>query len=353
MSSSVLYRRYRPATFDDVVGQDHIVKTMRGAVENDTFAHAYLFAGSRGTGKTSVARIFATGIGVSPNDLYEIDAASNRGIDDVRELRDAVHAQPMESPYKLYLIDEVHMLTKEAFNALLKTLEEPPAHVVFILATTELEKLPETIVSRCQLLHFHRPTRATLKEMVINVASAEGYSIDAGAADLIALLGEGSFRDTLGMLQKVLTAAGDGAITEDVVAGITGAPQSETVNEIVKSIGYRQVDTALTSIHNAAAATTDMTVMTALVLQKLRSVLLMRFASDLEKEIQAEVGEDEFTFLTELKEDRSFVVTSDTISQLLDAYQRIGRTAVPELPLELAVVRLTETDGSVHEEKRV
>ena len=145
---TVLYRKYRPSNFKEVLGQDHIVKTLGGAINLGNISHAYLFAGTRGTGKTSIARIFANEIKTTENDLYEIDAASNRGIDDIRELRDSVNVLPFESPYKVYIIDEVHMLTKEAFNALLKTLEEPPKHVIFILATTEIEKLPDTIFSR-------------------------------------------------------------------------------------------------------------------------------------------------------------------------------------------------------------
>ena len=158
MSDVALYRKYRPETFAQVIGQEPVIKALQGALSSDSLAHAYLFSGSRGTGKTSIARIFARELGSSENDTYEIDAASNRGIDDIRALRDAVRTLPFDSKYKVYIIDEVHMLTKEAFNALLKTLEEPPRHVIFILATTEEEKLPETIVSRCQSFRFKKPS---------------------------------------------------------------------------------------------------------------------------------------------------------------------------------------------------
>ncbi len=151
---AVLYRKYRPQTFKDVIGQEHVVKVLEGAVKLGNISHAYIFSGSRGTGKTSVARILAREIGTSGNDLYEMDAASNRGIDDVREIRESVNTLPFESKYKIYIIDEVHMLTREAWNAFLKTLEEPPSHVIFIMATTELEKVPETVVSRCQTFAF-------------------------------------------------------------------------------------------------------------------------------------------------------------------------------------------------------
>ena len=146
--SEVLYRKYRPKSFKEVFGQDHIVDVLDNSIRTEKVSHAYLFVGTRGTGKTTVARIFADKLGVSVNDLYEIDAASNRGIEDIKELRDGTRVLPFDSKYKVYIIDEAHMLTTEASNALLKTLEEPPKHVIFIMATTELEKVPETIVSR-------------------------------------------------------------------------------------------------------------------------------------------------------------------------------------------------------------
>src|ERR1035437_4444632 len=155
-----LYRKYRPHTFDDVIGQDHIVKAIDGAIRGGKVAHAYLLCGPRGTGKTTIARIIARELGTSVSDIYEMDAASNRGIDDIREINDNVRTLPFDSKYKIYILDEVHMFTKEAWNALLKTIEEPPEHVIFILATTEIEKIPETIISRCQSFIFKTPNDA-------------------------------------------------------------------------------------------------------------------------------------------------------------------------------------------------
>ena len=202
--SSVLYRKYRPFDWSDVIGQESIVSVLESSIKMDKIAHAYLFSGTRGTGKTTIARIFARSLEVSDNDVYEIDAASNRGIDDIREIRDGVSVLPFESKYKVYIIDEVHMLTKEAFNALLKTLEEPPQHVIFILATTETDKIPETVLSRCQIFNFKTPNREILKTLINKVAKKEGFTLENGVADLLALLGDGSFRDTLGILQKVI-----------------------------------------------------------------------------------------------------------------------------------------------------
>jgi DNA polymerase-3 subunit gamma/tau len=200
-----LYRKYRPASFDDVVGQEQLVTLLQSAIKQKKVSHAYLFCGGRGTGKTTVARIFAHDIGCNPEDIIEIDAASNRGIDEIRELREAVRTAPFSSPYKVYIVDEAHMLTKEAANALLKTLEEPPSHVIFILATTDPEKLPQTIVSRCQKIIFQSPDVTTLTKRLMYVAENEGKSIDTATAELIARHGKGSYRDALGVLEQILT----------------------------------------------------------------------------------------------------------------------------------------------------
>src|SRR5579872_489787 len=219
--SEVLYRKYRPTTFADVVGQDAVVKTLEAQVANGTVGHAYLFAGSRGTGKTSIARILAKQLGTTANDIYEIDAASKTSVDDIRELNESVNTLPFDSKYKVYILDEVHMLSKSASNAFLKTLEEPPAHVIFILATTETHKIPETILSRCEIHTFKKPNQETLKKVVMNVAKKEGYVIGESSAELIALLGDGSFRDTLGTLQKVLSSSKDKKISESEVLIVT------------------------------------------------------------------------------------------------------------------------------------
>jgi len=342
MTETALYRRYRPQTFDEVVGQDHVVSAIQGAVANNTFVHAYLFSGGRGTGKTSVARILATSIGVHANDLYEIDAASNRGIDDVRELREAVNVRPMESPYKLYIIDEVHMLTKEAFNALLKTLEEPPAHVVFVLATTECEALPDTVVSRCQHFTFNQPTRDVLCDVVKRISQEEGYHIDTSGADLVAVLGEGSFRDTLGVLQKIISGVQGKKITEEYIAQVTRSPQNTVVNTIVKAIGYKTPDKALMTIRESSMSGIDMRVLTLRVLKKVRTILLLRFAPDMKDTLLGETGEDEHAFIQNLVEDTTYVITSQTITTLIDASRKTQYTIDTSIPLEIAILQLTE-----------
>ncbi len=349
MSEQALYRKYRPASFEDVLGQDHIVNALQGALKMDKVAHAYLFAGSRGTGKTSIARILAGEIGCSGNDLYEIDAASNRGIDDVRELRESVRTMPFDSKHKVYIIDEVHMLTKEAFNALLKTLEEPPAHVIFILATTEIEKLPETVVSRCQTFQFRKPSQKILKDLVIRIAKKEGFTVEPASAELIALLGDGSFRDTQGILQKVIVASSDKKISIEEVESITGAPKVELINNLILGIVEKDISKGLLSVRKASKNNIDMSVFLKLTLRSLRAILLLRFAGneEMKDSIKEEFTEEGFTFLNDIATNKDANLNSQTIKELLIASDEMRFASISELPLELALVKLikTETNG--------
>jgi DNA polymerase III subunit gamma/tau len=204
MTTTSLYQTYRPNDWDQVIGQDEIIQTLKNQLDQDSISHGYLFYGSRGLGKTTTARILAEKLGIQSEDLYEIDAASNRGIDDIREIRDGVKVRPFRSPYKMYLIDEVHMLTKEAFNALLKTLEEPPAYIIFVLATTELHKVPDTIKSRVQVYTFKQPNLETLADFITRTAVAEKVDVKPEIALQLARLADGSYRDALGQLQKYI-----------------------------------------------------------------------------------------------------------------------------------------------------
>jgi DNA polymerase-3 subunit gamma/tau len=237
-----LYRKYRPTTFSQAVGQEHITKTLRKAIDSDRISHAYLFTGPRGVGKTSVARILAHEVnGITYDDdsthldIIEIDAASNRRIDEIRDLRDKVHTAPTSAKYKIYIIDEVHMLTREAFNALLKTLEEPPAHVIFILATTEVHKLPETIISRTQRFSFKPADTKTLTDYLGKVAKKEKIKVTPEALNLLAEHGRGSFRDSMSLLDQ-LSASGE-EITESSVRHMLGLPGRAEINEIISAIG--------------------------------------------------------------------------------------------------------------------
>jgi DNA polymerase III subunit gamma/tau len=333
----VLYRKYRPQKFSEVIGQDHIVKVLQGSVEHGNIAHAYLFSGSRGTGKTSIARIFAREIGTTPNDLYEIDAASNRGIDDVREIRDSVPTLPFESKYKVYIIDEVHMLTKEAWNALLKTLEEPPAHVLFILATTEIEKVPETVISRCQTFVFKRPNQKVLKDFIISIAKKEGVKLDPDAAELIALLGDGSFRDSHGILEKVLVSTEDKSVTRKEVEEVTGAPKSELVKHVLESVVESDIEKGLKAVKGASEMNADMKIFARLILEHMRYLFLLRLKAGMDEYIASQVSEDDFVHLKELASKAGPNLTADVLLKFIDAYENSGRTSIPELALELAL----------------
>lgn len=340
MTNEVLYRKYRPQKFGDVVGQDHVVDVLESSLKKGGTAHAYLFAGSRGTGKTSVARIFAREIGTSQNDLFEIDAASNRGIDDIRTIREAVNAQPFESPYKVYIIDEVHMLTKEAFNALLKTLEEPPKHAIFILATTELDKLPETIISRCQVFTFKKPNQKILKEVVLRIAKDEGFILESAAAELIALLGGGSFRDTIGVLQKVIGGVGGKKISLEDTAVITGSPRGAIVNDFVTALAKKDFGLGLKAIQQAVEANVDMRIYVTMILERVRAVLLLKMAPDFVATLRDELSEADFIFAEALSKDSDSAIAGATILALLEAQQQLGFATIAQLPLELALIKL-------------
>jgi DNA polymerase-3 subunit gamma/tau len=335
MSDIALYRKYRPQKFKDVIGQDQIVKVLENSIEAGNIAHAYLFAGSRGTGKTSIARILAREIGTSENDLYEIDAASNRGIDDIREIRDGVSTLPFESKYKVYIIDEVHMLTKEAFNALLKTLEEPPAHAVFILATTETDKLPETVVSRCQVFSFKKPAQKILKDVVVDVAKKEGYSLESSSAELVALLGDGSFRDTLGILQKVISSSSDKKISAEEVELVTGAPRASLINDFIAALDSKDANKGLKAIKTASEQNIDMAVFLRLSLHKIRSILLLKYSPDMKVMIEDEFSSEDVAFLKDIAAKKESGINSKTVIALLTAQEQMRISPIPELPLEL------------------
>ena len=343
-SQKALYRKYRPGSFAEVLGQDHIVTALQGALSQNTISHAYLFAGTRGTGKTSVARIFAESIGAHGNDVYEIDAASNRGIDDVREIRESVQTLPFESTYKVYIIDEAHMLTKEAWNAFLKTLEEPPEYVVFILATTELEKVPETVLSRCQVFQFKKPSIGILKDVVNGIAKKEGYSLDPAGAELIALLGDGSFRDTQGVLDKVLSFSQDKKITLDTIATLTGAPHNSLVQDFVHAIASTSIPDALAVIQKAVEQNVSISVWLKMVIQNIRFVLLLKFggASSLAM-VTASCNPEDLLFLTALAKQQASGITSQALTRLLTAYEGVERNFSPGLSVELAVIDILES----------
>lgn len=340
MKDVVLYRKYRPEGFEEVIGQEHIVKVLKGALKLGNISHAYLFSGSRGTGKTTMARIVAKELGCSENDINEIDAASNRGIDDVRALREAVRTLPFESKYKVYIIDEVHMLTKEAFNALLKTLEEPPAHVIFILATTELDKVPETIVSRCQTFVFKKPTEKILKDFAEDIAEKEGFKLESEGAELIAMLGDGSFRDTHGILEKIFSYSKDKKVSLKEIEEVTGAPGSLLVRDFISALAEGSLEKGLAVIEKVSKNNLDARMFLKLILSKLRMIFLLRYSTGTKAEIEEKVGKEELEFLTEMSKNKSPYLSAKTLSEFLSAYGDMRYAFISELPLELALIKI-------------
>lgn len=340
MSDLALYRKYRPAKFAEVIGQDQVVRVLSGALKLGNIAHAYLLAGSRGTGKTSVARILAQELETAPEDLYEIDGASNRGIDEIRALREAVGTMPFRSPRKVYIIDEVHMLTRDAFNALLKTLEEPPTHVVFILATTELNRVPETIISRCQTFAFTKPSEADIRALLGRIAKSEKFKLETEASELIALIAEGSFRDAVGLLQQAISASQDNKITLTEAELVTGAPAAKLVRTLAQAIIKLDIAAALGVVEQAVSNNHDIRVLIRLVLRQIRLALLINLDEDNQSKWLAGLSEEEAKFIKELGQKESVKRLPEILRVLLTAHEEVGKSVVSSLPLELALVKL-------------
>lgn len=279
-----LYRKYRSRSLDEVVGQEHIVKTLKNALKNNKISHAYLFTGPRGVGKTSVARILAHEINQLPYnddtlnlDIIEIDAASNRRIDEIRDLREKVHIAPTAAKYKVYIIDEVHMLTKEAFNALLKTLEEPPAHCVFILATTEAHKLPETIVSRTQRFTFKPISKKQAADHLEKISSTENINITRGALEQLAEHGEGSFRDSISLLDQL--SSSKKTVTEHTVNETLGLPPENLIDEILTAVRNGESTTLVRLLDSLRDQAIDPLAVSVNLSRKIRESLLNGSAS--------------------------------------------------------------------------
>lgn len=334
---SVLYRKYRPKKWKDVVGQEALVNVLSNEIKLGTVAHAYLFSGSRGTGKTSVARIFAAELGTSANDIYEIDAASQNSVEDIRTLNEAVFTLPFDSKYKIYILDEAHMLSKSAWNAFLKTLEEPPAHVIFILATTELAKVPETVQSRCQSFIFKRPSEKILRDFAIHIAKEEDRSLTPEAAELVALLGDGSFRDAHGILEKVFSSTKEKEINREEVEKVTGAPPAGLVRDILASIVEHDLEKGMRAIAGARRANADIKIFAKLILERLRHLFLIRLKAGLDNYILDETSDDDFKFLQDLAGKADKNLTSDILLKFIEASETAGRSSIPELSLELAL----------------
>lgn len=368
MSALALYRKYRPTTLEDVVGQEHIIVTLRNALRLGRVGHAYLFAGPRGTGKTTVARLLARYVncavgeadqvcspasacmhcaaflaGNNP-DLIELDAASNRGIDEIRQLRESVRVAPFQSQRKVYVIDEAHMLTKEAANALLKTLEEPPSHVMFILATTDAEKLPPTIHSRCQRFDFRLLAVPEIHQRLTRLAGAEGVTIADDAAELLAQAAEGSLRDGESMLQQVLAFIGRGASGEDCMK-LLGIPDPVLVHALAEALVTGNRESALERIAKAMERGGGATALAIKLASYLRDVLLMKADPQLASMLEKREGSGYLQNILRLSHIADQHRLLKLIPKCIEAAELTKRSPIPQLPLELVVIESSLTNS--------
>jgi len=360
MSYIPLYRKWRSQNFDEIVGQGPIVQTLKNAIKGNRISHAYLFSGPRGTGKTSTARIFAKALncanGPTPDpcgkcdmcvkiknghavDVIEIDAASNRGIDEIRDLREKVRYTPIEGKYKVYIIDEVHMLTSEAFNALLKTLEEPPLHIIFILATTEPQKVPVTIASRCQRLDFKRLSNPEMIAQINKIAGAEGIKIEDNAAALIARNSEGSMRDAISLLDQLVSFSGK-SIKHDDVISLLGTASADHIFEFGDALGRGDISKLFDLVSQMVSEGRSVPQTTKDILLHMRNLMFVLLGSD-------SVIEESSEHIAKLKE-QSKLFSIDRIKEVMRIISRaeIDMKWHPQARLLLEVAVMESCSGS-------
>ncbi len=364
--AQALYRKWRSQTFEEVVGQEHVTTTLLNALRDSRVAHAYLFAGPRGTGKTSTARILAKALNCTDEenqpcnncshctainegrmlDLIEIDAASNNSVDDVRELREKVGFQPSESRYKIYIIDEVHMLSTSAFNALLKTLEEPPAYARFVLATTEPHRIPATVLSRCQRFDFRRIPVAEIAAHLTHIAAEEGYEVQEPAIFAIARSAQGCMRDAVSLLDQ-MTSYGAAAPTDDSLAisleqvqQVLGSASSETVTAFVDALAASDVPAGLSLIHDLLLQGGSLNEFVGQVIEHLRGVMLVQMVGD--GALLEDCAHDTVQTMQKQAKEIGNAETLWAIKRFSQAMTELKGGFQPQLPLELALVELIE-----------
>ncbi|MGM0471074.1 MAG: DNA polymerase III subunit gamma/tau [Bacillota bacterium] len=369
MSYLSLYRKWRPLEFDDIVGQNSVTKTLQNAIKLDRIAHAYLFCGPRGTGKTSTAKVFAKSLNCSQGptinpcheceacqkiednnsiDVIEIDAASNRGIDEIRKLREKVKFFPTEGNYKIYIIDEAHMLTKEAFNALLKTLEEPPEYVIFILATTEPHSLLPTILSRCQRFDFSRLSIQNLEERLNFIAQQEEIELSTEAALSIAKNAEGGMRDAISLLDQVISYSG-AEITNEDVAAVLGLVEQEALSEVVTAIINQDIDQGLQLVNQIINQGKDIQQFVNALINHFRNLLINKQCQSAEKLIELPADR-----LAELQEQAKQLTTSQLlrlINILVKLENDLKESSYAQVLLEMGIIKLIKSEHDTSKEK--
>ena len=355
-----LYRKWRPKTFDDVCGQEHVTSVLRYEIKNGAPSHAYLFCGSRGTGKTTCAKILAKAVNCeapvngspccqcpscrsieagSATDVLEMDAASNNGVENIRDIRDEVVYTPSALRYRVYIVDEVHMLSTSAFNALLKTLEEPPAHVIFILATTELHKLPATIVSRCQRFDFRRIASTVLADRISYIAREEGITIDPEASARIARMAQGGMRDAISLLE--LCAGGGAAIDTKTVDEMMGSVGRDRVLSLMRAVANADYDAIFASVAEAVAASRDLEVFWQDLLSVYRDMLVIKTTENAARYLDlADAEAEELTSITEGFSKSTLLSHCRLVENALFAMQKSN--AAKRMIAELTLVQLCD-----------
>lgn len=357
--SQVLYRKYRPRSFGEIVGQEHVVTTLQNAIKAKDIAHAYLFSGPRGTGKTTMARVFTKTINCNDSaqldgvclkcsvcneiekgnfiDLIEIDAASNRGIDDIRELKESVRIPPNVGKYKVYLVDEAHMLTKDASNALLKTLEEPPAHSIFILATTEPHKLLPTIISRTQRFDFRFLTASEIALRLRDLLKRENKNLEDAVINLIVAASGGSMRDAESILGKVLSLSSP---KEKEVRELLGIVDLREVTSFIDLIIKSDKEGVLNYINNLAQKGGDLEQFIVNLLEYMRKLLYLKLSPSSKKLLESELTKEEMENAQNQTDKLTEKDIYSIIKEFIEARNDIKYSPVPQLPLELAIVKL-------------
>lgn len=358
MSYLVLARKWRPQTFEEIIGQEAICKILKNAIAHNKVSHAYIFSGPRGVGKTTTARILSKALNCdkgpttepcgiclscksvsdgTSSDVIEIDGASNTGVENIRDLRERVKYAPSFGQYKIYIIDEVHMLSTSAFNALLKTLEEPPSHVIFVLATTEPRKIPATVLSRCQHLAFKRISHNKIKERLEFIANTEGLNITSSAIELIARAADGSMRDSLTILDQILSFSDE--ITESDVKDLLGVTDVEILSEILSSVVQGDRRKIISLIASLTETGSDLRAITRELLLFLRKLLITKIVGEPKDVI--EVTETELGEITKLQSLTSEEHLSLLFSELLKAESLIRNAYYPRIALEITLIKLS------------